>query len=167
MQKKLLKKVSVVGDVSVGKTSLIRRYVHNIFDDKYLKTIGTKISKKIINIDDTELTLLVWDIAGEEICEGDKTFYSRGSVSAFVVFDLTRRDTFNHLECWINALFSTSGKIPFIILANKNDLENKEIGLKEIEGLAKEYDTEYFLTSAKTGENVENAFDCMVKKIMK
>lgn len=167
MQKKLLKKVSILGDAQVGKTSLIKRYVHNAFDDKYLVTIGTKVSKKVIDVGDIELTLLIWDIAGQQICEGKDSFYSRGTECAFVVCDLTRKDTFNHMECWIDALFKTCGETPFIILANKNDLENKEVSKEELEGFAKKYNAEYFFTSAKTGENVENAFNLLAKKVLK
>lgn len=178
-------KICLLGDLAVGKTSLIRRYVLDTFDDKYITTIGTKVTKKRLNIElpekskEVDLTLLIWDIMGQYqerlpttisqfnryIPQQNYFFNSKGAI---VVCDLTRKSTFKSVKVWISSLFEVTSEIPVIIVGNKIDLKEKhEIKKEEVETLAKEFNARFFLTSAKNGHNVEKMFynlgDLLVK----
>lgn len=167
--KDITKKMCVIGEGGVGKTSLIRRYVIDKFDDKYLATIGTKTSRKTMKIKEdglnANLTLIIWDILGQRnFTRINKTAYT-GANGAFIVLDLSRRRTLYSFENWLLSLQSVAGYIPVIVLANKNDLK-AEFGKEEIETLVKDYDFPYHLTSAKTGENVNEAFYSLGKMML-
>jgi small GTP-binding protein len=162
--KEFQKKVLVLGDGAVGKTSLIRRYVVDKFDDKYILTIGSKVTAKALQIemDGTSiyLKLQIWDILGQK---GYKKLYNstfRGSKGVLLVADITRKDTLKSLEdYWIPIIQKLIGNIPFVILANKSDL-GKEATFDESEltEFASNYKALSYITSAKTGENVDLAF---------
>ncbi len=164
------KKICLIGDSRVGKTSLIKRYVNDEFDDKYIATIGAKISKKDMNINVSDkndlninviMTLSIWDLIGHR----DREYWSLlkryylNTDGALFVCDTTSRSSLDNLKEWISSLFSTIGVIPFIVLANKSDLtaeaQFKEDDLNE---LTSQYNSEFFLTSAKTGLNVNQSF---------
>jgi small GTP-binding protein len=162
----IIKKVCLVGTGGVGKTSLIKRFILDIFDDKYLKTLGTKVSKKEIALEYPEkdlninLTMLIWDIMGQETFRAllqDSYFYGAGGCLA--VCDVTRSETLNSLTEWVESLFRTAGNVPLIILANKVDLKDS---MKVDEDMLKDFSTKYnapfIYTSARTGANVEDAF---------
>ena len=169
---KMAKKVMVIGDPAVGKTSLIKRYVQDVFDDRYLNTIGAKVMKKELGVNrpDTgeivDLKLILWDIAGQETYEIVKKAYYRGASGAIVVCDSTRKETMDHLHRWIENLFDVSDVIPMVIIINKIDLDeeaqfNEEQVLEEYAP----YGAAVFMTSAKTGENVERIFHELGKLI--
>jgi small GTP-binding protein len=163
----VIKKVCLIGAGEVGKTSLIKRYILDIFDDKYLKTLGTKVSKKEMMIEYPEkdlnlhLTLLIWDIMGQATFRSllqDSYFF--GAAGALAVCDLTRKSTLGSCEEWIKSLHRAVGKKPVIILGNKYDLvEKREINEDMLQKIASKYNANYLYTSARTGENVEKAFD--------
>ncbi len=155
----LKKKMVLLGDGGVGKTSLINRFVLNKFDEKYIATIGTRVSKKTVSVDDYEITLMIWDVLGQKGYERVQWASFRGAEGAFMVVDLTRRSTLDSLErYWIPELFKIAPGIPIVFLGNKMDLDNWEVGEDDLRNLANRYGSVYFLTSAKTGENVEEAF---------
>lgn len=162
--KEYQKKVLVLGDGAVGKTSLIRRFVVDKFDDKYLLTIGSKVTAKALQIEmdgsSIYLKLQIWDVLGQKGYRKlyDSTF--RGSKGVILVADITRKETLKSLEdYWIPTIKKIIGNIPFIILANKSDLtKGTKYSDSELRQLAKRYDAKYYITSAKTGENVELAF---------
>jgi small GTP-binding protein len=168
--KDMMKKMVVIGEAGVGKTSLIRRFVVDKFDDKYIVTIGTKTSKKILTLKDggtnVNLKLIIWDILGQRSFPKLKESAYKGANGAFVVLDLTRRETLDSFETWLSQLYKIAGEIPVIVLANKNDLKS-EYGKKEIENLVKDYGFPYYLTSAKTGRNVNDAFNTLGKMMIK
>jgi small GTP-binding protein len=159
--KEMMKKMCVIGEAAAGKTSLIRRFVVDKFDDKYIVTIGTKTSKKILSIRDgnvnVSLKLMIWDILGQSHFDKLKESAFKGSNGAFIVLDLTRKETLQAFDKWLESLYNIVPNIPVIVLANKNDLEPK-FTKEEIEESLNKYGFPYFLTSAKTGENVDNAF---------
>ncbi len=164
-------KVCLMGEPSVGKTSLIKRFVFNIFSDKYLETIGTNIYKKNLKSGDEEVTLMVWDIMGNDsFRQLLSTSYFFGAHALIAVGDLTRKDTFELLDEWVKAAKSVMEEkdVPVIMIANKSDLEWKvdENYLRKI--ASKIGATRYITTSAKTGENVNDAFitiaDMLTKK---
>ncbi|MCK4757412.1 MAG: GTP-binding protein [Thermoplasmata archaeon] len=162
------KNIILLGDGAVGKTSLIRRFVTDQFSDKYITTIGSKVTKKEIYLDSgedrTHMVLLVWDILGQKGYRFTQALSFGGIEGALLVADLTRKDTLQSLvEYWIPSLVTVTGPLPMIFLGNKCDLEDEaQFGIADLEALAKEYNgginTGAFTTSAKTGENVENTF---------
>ena len=165
--KEFQKKVLVLGDGAVGKTSLIRRYVVDKFDDKYILTIGSKVTAKALQIemDGTSiyLKLQIWDILGQK---GYKKLYNstfRGSKGVLLVADITRKDTLKSLEdYWIPIIKKLVGEIPFVILANKSDLgKAATFDISELTEFAGNYEASSYITSAKTGENVDLAFQVL------
>jgi len=161
LMKKVMQKICIVGDPEVGKTSLIRRFVFEKYDDKYISTLGTKVSKKTIEYadKDTELTLMIWDVIGQKSFQSVHKTAFKGVNGAFVVCDLTKKETYNNLGFWISTVINVSEAIPFVILANKSDLKNKiTVNENLLREALRTYNIPYFLTSAKTGENVEEAF---------
>jgi small GTP-binding protein len=165
----LMKKMCVIGEASVGKTSLIRRFVVDKFDDKYIVTIGTKTSKKILNFKEGDTTinlkLIIWDILGQRSFPKLKESAFKGSNGAFIVLDLSRRETLYVFENWLSSLYKVVGEIPVIVLANKNDLKG-EFGKEELDKLVKDYGFPYYMTSAKTGKNVNDAFYTMGRMML-
>jgi small GTP-binding protein len=166
----IMRKMCVIGDTSVGKTSLIRRFVVDKFDDKYIVTIGTKTSKKTLTFRgedaNVSLKLIIWDILGQDQFEMVKASAFKGTSGAFVVMDLTRKDTLHSFEKWLSSLYKVMPGVPVVVLANKNDLKG-EFGADDVEELLMNHEFPYFLTSAKTGENVDEAFYTLGKMIMK
>ena len=169
---KMAKKVVVIGDGAVGKTSLIKRFVQDVFDDRYLNTIGAKVMKKEVGVNrpDTgeivDLKLILWDIAGQETFNTVKKAYYRGASGAIVVCDVTRRDTMDNLHRWIENLFDVSDVIPMVIIVNKIDLEGEiQFNAEDVEREYAPYNAGVFKTSAKTGENVEMIFHELGKLI--
>ncbi|MGM0509904.1 MAG: Rab family GTPase [Thermoplasmatota archaeon] len=201
-------KVVLLGDGAVGKTSLLRRYVYDKFEEDYIATIGVNVKKK--EIDDLNIALSLWDIYGQKsVSPGRHASNYTGAEGAVVVFDLLRKKTFDTLNDWIKDLFEVTGRIPVVVLGNKNDMiENfeEEKGTVFTRASQKKFhdymiDEHYyksvyssepefvpvpylifdkwaekknpfgkkfthFLTSAKTGENVEKAFRIMAKMIL-
>jgi len=159
-------KVCLVGDNAVGKTSLVRRYVLDQFDDRYITTLGAKVTKKEIRVDDLKgggavaVDLTIWDIMGApSFRELLREAYFHGAQGVLAVADLTRRDTLDHLPEWIDAVVRTVGPVPVVVAANKADLSDQTAyGPNEIETATKLSSSDGFLTSAKTGANVEAAF---------
>jgi small GTP-binding protein len=169
-------KVCLLGDTAVGKTSLIRRFVLDQYDDKYISTVGTKVTKKKMDFElnetnhNVEVTLLIWDIMGQsrEVLKDtlsqyeryvpQKDFY-RNAKAAIIVCDITRKDTYEHIEDWITSLFEVVGEVPIVIAANKYDLvEEADFDLMAVADMAQQYETKSYLTSAKTNENVDKMF---------
>jgi small GTP-binding protein len=168
-------KICLIGDVGVGKTSLIRRYVLDVFDDKYIATIGTKVTKKEVQVKDhrtgapTDLILLVWDIMGQpSFREVLREAYFYGAQGALAVCDVTGKESLGELRYWIKAMTATTGDVPIVFLGNKCDLKDEaRVTYEELEVFAKKHDSPAFLTSAKTGYNVEVAFNTLVERIMR
>ncbi len=157
-------KICLLGDSAVGKTSLIRRFVVNKFDDKYLTTVGTKVSKKNVHIERSEkdivlITLLIWDVLGQKEFRRLHSVFYQGAKGALIVADVTRKDTLESLPGWVESIYKINGEIPIVFLANKVDLEDKiAFSEKELKAVCAQFDAPYYFTSAKTGERVEDAF---------
>ncbi|NPA75274.1 MAG: GTP-binding protein [Euryarchaeota archaeon] len=161
------KKMVLLGDGAVGKTSLISRFVMNKFGEKYIATIGTRVSKKTVNVGDYEVTLLIWDVLGQKGYHRVQWASFKGAQGAFLVADLTRKSTLESLRnYWLPELEKIAPGIPIIYIGNKSDLPNWEITEEELQELASERDAEYIITSAKTGENVEWAFTKLAEKMV-
>jgi len=162
--KRYIKKISLVGDASVGKTSLIRRFVVDIFDDKYIATIGTKVSKRDIEYQlpnkTIYLTLMVWDILGQKEYKKMRVQGLSGSHGVILVGDLSRPETVKSVEqFWLPEIWECLGPVPVVFVGNKIDLgEQTAPQVAEIEKIAAKSEMPVMLCSAKTGENVESVF---------
>ena len=161
------RKVVLLGDAAVGKTSLVRRFVHDVFDDKYIMTIGTKVSKKTIEMEwegiNINLSLMIWDVLGQQGFTQVQETAFKGSDGALLVCDLTRKETlYSIAHYWLPILERVAG-VPAVLLANKSDIGNWAVSHEEIENFANQFGMPFLLTSAKTGENVEEAFQELAK----
>lgn len=159
----LSKKVCLLGDYAVGKTSLVRRFVYNLFDDKYISTIGVRVSRKtvVVPLDQrvVELKVMLWDLAGSEEFDRVRASYLRGTAGAVLVCDLTRLETVDSLGSYVEALHSISPLAALAIAANKCDLVDAEVNPPaQIKALARELEAPVFYTSAKTGSEVDQVF---------
>ncbi len=159
-------KIVFLGEGAVGKTSLVGRYVYDSFEGDYLATIGTDIHVKIVDVKETRVKLVIWDIAGQDNFAQLRRAYYQNASGAFFVFDTTRTETIRRIDDWINALYAVTGEIPLVILENKTDLES---GLEEDERQAviSKYNTPILKTSAKEDVNVEEAFREVTGEILK
>ena len=168
-------KVCLVGEAAVGKTSLIRRFVLENFDDKYIQTLGTKVSKKELvspvsdGTGELQIDMTIWDIMGQKgFRELLKEAYFYGARGILAVCDVTRRKTLDDLDDWIEGVYSVTGKIPIEFLGNKVDLkDNGQITEDDMVQAARAYDSPFHFTSAKTGVNVETAFQSLAERVAK
>lgn len=163
--RKYILKVCLLGDGAVGKTSLVHRFVYDAFDDKYIMSFGTKVSKKTVELGDTSADLLIWDILGQKTHESLHSAYYRGAAGALAVCDFTRRPTLDSISSWVSGFRSVVGEMPVIILANKSDLQ-KAFGPEDARALGSTVGAEVLETSAKTGENVEEAFSRLTARML-
>jgi small GTP-binding protein len=163
---RLQKKVCLLGDFGVGKTSLVHRYVYNIFSDRYLSTIGVKISRKELEVNGLQVNLLIWDLAGGEDPTEMHNGYVQGAAAALVVCDLTRADTLQAIPKHLTLLRQKNRNIPVYVLGNKVDLtEEREISDEALGQAAQEWQTPFWVTSAKTGENVAEVFQKLAEEL--
>jgi len=157
------KKVCLLGDFAVGKTSLVRRFVYDLFDDKYISTIGVKVSRKTVAVprEDgavVELTMMLWDLAGSEDFSQIRGSYMRGASGAILVCDLTRPETLRSLDGYLADLRQVAPEATIILVANKSDSPEQRLLLVQIEEAAARLGGICFLTSAQSGKNVEEMF---------
>lgn len=151
------KKVCLLGDFAVGKTSLIRRYVEGRFDDKYLTTVGVAVSRKTLDYSDLSLNLLIWDLAGGR--DYGQSRYLIGVAGALIVCDLTRISTLSAYRSYADQLLRSNPDVQMVLLANKSDLIDEiSISEEQLYALAQELDSPLLYTSAKTGDQVNQAF---------
>ena len=151
----LSKKVILTGSFGVGKTSLFERFINNKFEDKYLTTIGVKVGKKLVNTEKGDLSMMIWDIAGEVAQNKVPTSYFLGTSGIIYVFDVTRPSTYRNIVEDLEYLKSINKLTAIKAVGNKKDLVSKE----DIDKLIEEIPLPVNLfTSAKTGENVEKLF---------
>ncbi|MCK4717790.1 MAG: GTP-binding protein [Thermoplasmata archaeon] len=163
----IIRKICLLGDGAVGKTSLIRRFVYDEFSDTYLTTFGTKVTKKVMTIGSDKLTLMIWDILGQKVHTRLHSAYYQGATGAMVVCDLTRRETFANMDNWVESFREVAGDKPVLLIGNKCDLgEYITVGESAMEKKGKKYNGDHLLASAKTGENVEEAFDAISKRLL-
>ncbi|NEP78276.1 MAG: GTP-binding protein [Okeania sp. SIO3C4] len=161
------KKICLVGDFGVGKTSLIRKFVDRQFSDQYLSTVGVKISRKKVDLPKTEveknnfLQLLIWDLEGHTKFKGIAPSYLQGASGAIVVADVTRQETIENLSERLDLFLSVNPKSVAILALNKSDLVDAEIInqlLSKFEHQEDERVIATYSTSAKTGDNVDDIF---------
>ena len=168
----LKRKIPLLGDGAVGKTSLVHRFVVDKFSDEYIATIGAKVTKKDFRIDVGshiyDVIMILWDVLGQKGYRGVLDRALHGSNGVIVVSDLTRPETLESMKnYWVPHLREIAGPVPTVILGNKvdliDDITEAEVAVKE---LAFELGCSYFLTSAKTGENVEAGFNRLARTLI-
>ena len=154
-------KVIIIGDYAVGKTAITRRFIDNSFDEGYLPTVQLRISKKDLKLGDTNVKLIIWDVGGQvkHMSPYRDDFYE-GAQSALIIVDRTRKKTLENAEMWLkDSKRAIAKKIPYILVGNKSDLENDIIiEDQELKNEADKLGLNYYITSAKTGVNVNELF---------
>eukprot|EP01103_Thecamoeba_quadrilineata_P010087 TRINITY_DN2089_c0_g1_i1.p1 TRINITY_DN2089_c0_g1~~TRINITY_DN2089_c0_g1_i1.p1 ORF type:complete len:213 (-),score=30.25 TRINITY_DN2089_c0_g1_i1:135-773(-) len=165
-------KIILLGDMGVGKTALLDRYVNKRFSGHYKNTIGIDFLTKALEMEGRFITLQIWDTAGQERFLSLSQHYFRGADFCFLVIDVTNPKSFKNLEIWYQEFIKHAGtedssSIPFFVLANKIDVD-EEVDLKEVENWCESHnDILLFRTSAKTAENVEQAFTTALQFVLK
>lgn len=160
------KKIVMVGAAGVGKTSLISRYVFGIFSDRYQSTIGVSIDKKVLDVDGRRVTLMLWDLQGEDAKAGVQLSYLAGSSAFFLVCDGTRGRTLDVAVRLRDEVLAVTGDVPFCLLVNKCDLVSSwQVTAKRLEEL-REAGWDVVETSAKAGDGVEAAFDRLAHRML-
>lgn len=159
------KKICMVGSFAVGKTSLVSRYVQSIFSEKYLTTVGVKIDKKQLNVNGKEMTLILWDLAGEDEFIQLQTTYLRGSSGYILVADGTRMSTLIKAFALQQKVEEAIGRVPFVLAVNKIDMKDQwEVKDESLQPpINGGWNVRY--TSAKSGFGVENIFETLAQQM--
>ncbi len=163
----LLFKLILIGDSSVGKSNILLKYLRNEFDENSKATVGVEFGTKNILINGKKIKIQIWDTAGEERYRSITSAYYKGAKGAFIVYDITRKTTFDNIDKWISDLKLNGDKnICIIILGNKSDLNEKR-QVQEKDGMQKAemFKTAFLETSALNGDNITKAFDELIEQI--
>ena len=160
-------KVVLVGDSSVGKTNIMSKYLKNEFHEDSKATVGVEFGSKQFTIEGHQIKAQIWDTAGQERYKAITSAYYKGAKGAFVVYDITRKQSFDSVDKWINDLKAAADKkLSIIIIGNKCDLEDqREITKEQGEEKAKSFGFSFIETSALSGENLEKGFEMLIKEI--
>jgi len=173
VKKKLKIKVTVIGSGGVGKTSLIQKFTQGTFQTDYIKTIGAQLTNYKTEINGYRIELIFWDIAGQDDFHFLRPSFYRASKAAIIVYSLEENNlgerSFDRITSWHEDIKQYCGDIPVIIFANKVDLINVEsLETTKIQNLVKKQNfLGYYLTSALTGQGLENAFNALIKEIQR
>ncbi len=163
-------KLVLAGDGGVGKTSMVHRFVENTFDKDYKSTIGTSIMKKECNFENlgSSVRFVIWDLAGQAQFARVRQNYLANAEAGILVFDVSRKETYDNVEKWYGEIQKASVKISQILVGNKIDLENERVvSTLEGEKLAEKLNVPYIETSALTGENINDAFEILALRLIK
>ena len=163
-------RICLLGDSSVGKTSLITRYANGIFKEEYLATIGLDYYTKEEMINNQNVLIQLWDTAGQERFKALTPNYFKNAEGVILVYDVTNSESFENLKYWIGSIKSNLGEnnlLPIIIIGNKIDMDDmRDINKEDAEKFSKENDYKYFEASAKTGEGVDDAIRQLVNLVL-
>ncbi|KAK8803692.1 hypothetical protein WA158_001386 [Blastocystis sp. Blastoise] len=163
-------KILLIGDAGVGKSSILLRFTDNTFNPDQTATIGVDFKPKILKIDGKNIRITLWDTAGQERFRTLINSYYRGAQGIILVYDVTRRDSFENLNYWLNECenyCTNSGKDAVkLIVANKIDRSDRVVSQAEGEQMAKDQGTLYIETSAKTNIGISSVFDELIHKIL-
>ncbi|MHA2168805.1 MAG: Rab family GTPase [Candidatus Kariarchaeaceae archaeon] len=169
----ILAKIVLLGDFKVGKTSIRRTYMGATFKEDHIFTLGAGFAVKFLDFENYRVELQIWDIGGQQTARTLLDKYLIGARGAFIVFDLTRKSSFEAINEWLEDLFKIIKiSIPIVIIGNKIDLEDFQITKSEVESYIDKIENEYhgrissltyIYTSAKTGQNIDEAFEKLVE----
>ncbi len=165
-------KIVLIGDGAVGKTSLRKRYLGEGFETDYLSTMGADFALYDTKVEETHIRWQIWDLAGQPVFKDVVKAYYTKVFGAILVYDVTRRQTFENTDKWLDDLWTNSKRdqnVPVVILGNKIDLREEgaeTVSADEGQQLADRLGIKIIETSAKTGEGVQNAFDQLGKEIL-
>ena len=159
-------KLVIIGDSYVGKTNIMTRYLNNEFRDDSKATVGVEFGSKLFNIENHKVKAQIWDTAGQERYKSITNAYYKGALGALVVYDITRKETFNSVDRWISDLQAVADKkISILIIGNKCDLEDqRQISKEQGEEKGKSFNAAFLETSASSGNNVSKAFEMLMKE---
>ena len=160
-------KVVLVGDSFVGKTNMMSKYLKNEFHEDSKATVGVEFGSKQFLVDGHPIKAQIWDTAGTERYKAITSAYYKGAKGAFVVYDITKKDTFKSVDKWVSDLTSAASQnIIIMVVGNKNDLEEqRQISKEEGENKARELNVAFLETSALTGDNLDKAFEIMMNEM--
>ncbi|HEC37057.1 MAG TPA: GTP-binding protein [bacterium] len=161
-------KTVLLGEAGVGKTSLVYRFIENKFRENYKSTLGVNLLKKDLEVEGYGgVSSQIWDLGGQESFRSLRKLYLEGANGGLIIFDLTDKKSFDKLNDWLESFRIARGEQPLLLIGNKSDLENQaKITEKEASKYAKNNNMDLILTSAKTGQNVEEAFIKLNKRIL-
>ena len=160
------KKICMLGAFAVGKTSLVAQYVHSMFSEKYLTTVGVKIDKRVVEVGGEVLTMILWDLHGEDDFQAVRTSYLRGMSGYLLIVDGTRRATLDTARELHQRARDTVGEVPFLCALNKADLKASWEVTPEDVGDLENDGWQVLQTSAKTGDQVEGAFQILAERML-
>ena len=164
---KIIVKLLLLGDSSVGKTSIIIKYISNKFMDTNIATLGVDYMDKTVDYNNLKVFLQIWDTSGEEKFRSITRNFYRNADGLLVVFDLTCKESFNHVKNWINEAKEHKNGIKTILVGNKLDLEDeREVDKETALKFAEKNNLKYLETSAKNGKNINNSFKEMIALIL-
>ena len=151
-------KIALFGDSQVGKTNMVIRFIDNVFSLNTPTTLGYDYKSKNLTIDKKVVKLQIWDTAGQErYMSLNKTVFQKVD-GVMLVYDITERESFNNIVKWIDLIKEFNDNLPIILIGNKTDLEDRVVDPLEGKNLAKEYNIDFYETSALNGENIEKVF---------
>ena len=160
-------KVVLVGDSFVGKTNIMSKYLKNEFHEDSKATVGVEFGSKQFNVEGHSIKAQIWDTAGQERYKAITSAYYKGAKGAFIVYDITRKNSFESIDKWINDVTAVADKkITIVLIGNKSDLEDqRQVTKEEGEDKANKLEVAFLETSAFSGENLEKAFQMMIKEV--
>ena len=162
-------KVVLVGDSFVGKTNIMSKYIKNEFHEDSKATVGVEFGSKQFTVEGHSIKAQIWDTAGQERYKAITSAYYKGAKGAFIVYDITRKQSFESVEKWVNDVTAVADKkITIILIGNKSDLEDqRQVTKEQGEEKANKLELAFLETSALSGENLDKAFDMMMNEVYK
>jgi len=160
----------IIGDATVGKTCILRRFAQDKFTSNYISTVGIDFFTKDVILDDKKIHIKIWDTAGQERYRSLTQGFFRKAEGIIIVYDITNEKSFNNLKFWIesieNNINSQSPKIPAIIVGNKIDILERKVDKVSAENFAKDKNYKYFEVSAKSGINIDESIKYLIKNVL-
>ena len=160
-------KLVIIGDSYVGKTNIMSRYLNNEFRDDSKATVGVEFGSKLFDIKGHSIKAQIWDTAGQERYKSITNAYYKGALGALVVYDITRKETFNSVDKWISDLTAVADKkITVLVIGNKCDLDDqRQITKEQGEEKGRSFNAAFLETSASSGSNIDKAFEMLIKEV--
>ena len=163
----LIFKIILVGDTSVGKTNILSRYINDKFSETSKSTVGVELATKVERYNNKKIKIQIWDTAGQERYKSITTSYYKGAKGAFIVYDITKKESFKNVDKWIKDLKEFGDEdVTILIIGNKCDLEDeREVSIEEVKKKAELFDIGYCETSALKAKNIDYAFQTLIKLV--